>query len=46
MKDLVPIWGAANIQSQLDEVTRNRSAYWKIAPLAASGYEAPGSNAR
>ena len=30
-KALISLWGQANVQSQLDGVTRNRSIYEKIA---------------
>ena len=38
-KDLVPFLGAANVLSELDGVSRNRSAYQMIAALAVSGCE-------
>ena len=36
---LISIWGAANVQQQLDSVTRNRHIYEKIAnDMAEHGY--------
>ena len=37
---LVGVWGQANVQSELDGVTRNRSIYARISKeLGAVGYE-------
>ena len=40
MNALLDVWGAENIQSQLDEICRNKTVYQRVARMLSDlGYE-------